>query len=367
MPGSTLHKTKYLIIIFFLVNSTLFGFFDSPCPKWMNEEIENDLHPFQDGIYEEFLDRLMLETPPLYALFRFKIINGNIYINPKYQQSIVDHRRKIVERVLHQLLSQHSLPDLDFILCQHETCDLSDTVPVLATSKRSGQVNIAIPDFYALNGYQNLDQQMEKGSSKWPWHKKRAIAFWRGSTTGGVYDLTNWRNFPRSKLVFLSQQYPSIIDAKFTNFYQGAEHNPEMLNMPGIRGHFVSPSDSLKYKYLVDVDGNTCAWDRLYWSLLSNSVVFKQKSTEREWYYSILKPYEHFIPIASDCSDLPMKIEWAKSHDAEARQISENATNFVRQNLNKNAIHQYFYHVLLKYAELQRFQPKIDSNEWVKS
>jgi hypothetical protein len=35
----------------------------------------------------------------------------------------------------------------------------------------------------------------------------------RGSTTGGVYTLENYRQFARTKVVMLSRQYPELIDA----------------------------------------------------------------------------------------------------------------------------------------------------------
>lgn len=34
-----------------------------------------------------------------------------------------------------------------------------------------------------------------------------------------------------------------------------------------------------------------------------------------EWYYDILKPWVHYVPVKRDLSDLVEKIEWLKEND----------------------------------------------------
>ncbi|MEI8365360.1 MAG: glycosyl transferase family 90 [Parachlamydiaceae bacterium] len=93
-------------------------------------------------------------------------------------------------------------------------------------------------------------------------------------------------------------------------------------------------------------------------SLWSNSVVLKQTSDNIQWYYLGIKPYEHYIPVANNFSDLIDKIKWAKEHDNEARQIALNGTQFVLNNLRKENTQLYLFLLLTKYAELQKFQPR---------
>jgi hypothetical protein len=40
-----------------------------------------------------------------------------------------------------------------------------------------------------------------------------------------------------------------------------------------------------------------------------------------EFFDDWLRPFEHFIPVLPDLSDLVEKIEWAVAHDAEAQEI----------------------------------------------
>ena len=80
-----------------------------------------------------------------------------------------------------------------------------------------------------------------------------------------------------------------------------------------------------------------------------------QNSGASQWFYDALKPYEHYIPIEKDVSDLIAKIEWARSHDAECIQISRNARRFVEKNLMIEDIYLYFFSLLKEYITCQDF------------
>jgi len=41
-----------------------------------------------------------------------------------------------------------------------------------------------------------------------------------------------------------------------------------------------------------------------------------------QWFYDELVPWEHYVPVAHDLSDLFEKIDWLREHDDEARKIS---------------------------------------------
>lgn len=66
----------------------------------------------------------------------------------------------------------------------------------------------------------------------------------------------------------------------------------------------VSITDHLKYKYLISVDGNTCAWQRVPWIMLSGSVLLLVETDMEEWFYADIIPYFHYVPIKNDLSDL---------------------------------------------------------------
>ncbi len=65
-----------------------------------------------------------------------------------------------------------------------------------------------------------------------------------------------------------------------------------------------------------------CTYCGYQWRLLSNSLALKQESDEIQWFYIALKPYEHYIPIKNDMSDLLEIIEWARKNDDKCKKIS---------------------------------------------
>lgn len=332
-------------------------------PKWMLEQVERDLCPYsQSGISIDSIDRLMAATLNQ-ILARIRINNGEISFYSDVEH-LIEHpafqiRLKPILDSLAELSNHVRLPNIDFVI----SLDDSTTVPehpnlaplfVFSKNKYSKSM-VLIPDLDALMGYGKLTRNILSQNKLTSWASKKNQAFWRGSTTNGIYTSNNWKSFPRAQLVLLSLKHPSLIDAKFVTFVQGAESCPEMLARPELVGHSITPQDSLIYKYLIDIDGNTCAWSRLYWTLLSNSVVFKQVTDNIEWYYCAIEPYKHFIPIKADLSDLPNQIIWAKKNDRKLKRIAKSSTKFVQKNLNQEMIYLYFYLVLKRYAELQTF------------
>ena len=52
-----------------------------------------------------------------------------------------------------------------------------------------------------------------------------------------------------------------------------------------------------QYKYIVNVEGN-CAALRLKHLLAGPSAVLFVQSDEIEWFYPLLKPFVHYIPVS---------------------------------------------------------------------
>ena len=52
------------------------------------------------------------------------------------------------------------------------------------------------------------------------------------------------------------------------------------------------------------------------------SVIFKMKTFEDIGSIA-MRPWEHYVPVRMDFSDFKEKIQWAKEHDEEMKQIAE--------------------------------------------
>ncbi len=330
-------------------------------PEWMLEQIKTDLARFsKEGISKSLIDETFQgERIEKYSLIRFTIKDGSLVFSLSEKHLDGRHFRHLLASMkkLNELVK---LPDMDFVLSLEDGFDCTpkgfpiSPCFVFAKSNRANNF-ILMPDFKAFGGYGKLRQQILDGNRKFSWEKKNSQAFWRGSTTSGFFQKDNWNLFCRGKLVLLSLLHPQELDARFTSVVQCTPDVPSLMRASGMVSKNVGKVDHLKYKYLIDVDGNSCTYERCFWVLLSNSLVIKQITPNIQWYYGGLKPYVHFLPLKEDLGDLLEQINWAKEHDEDAKKMAERSTEFVKENLSAESIFHYMTLLLTEYAKLQNF------------
>lgn len=111
-------------------------------------------------------------------------------------------------------------------------------------------------------------------------------------------------------------------------------------------------------KYQLSIDGTVAAY-RMPALLAGNAVVMKQQSNYYEHFYSALAPWQHYIPLSADVSDLPNKLQWARDNDRAAEQIGRRARLFARQHLRVEDVYCYHLMALSRFAALQKFNAKV--------
>jgi hypothetical protein len=333
-------------------------------PDWMVKQISKDLLPFsKDGISKQLIDGLFSgDRISKYSLIRFTIQNGHLNVALDEQFLDTRHFRHLLASIK-KLLEVTEIPDVDFVISLEDGFDCNPEgfpiSPCFVFAKSEEAHNfVLMPDFKAFGGYGKLRNQILNANTKHPWERKTDLAFWRGSTTSGFFQKDNWDLFSRGKLVLFSLLHPEEMDARFTSVVQCTPDVPGLMRARGMIGKMVKKDAHLDYKYLIDVDGNSCTYERCFWVLLSNSLVLKQVTPNIQWYYGGLVPYVHYLPLKEDLSDLFEKINWAKEHDADARAMAERSTEFIKENLSTESIFQYMALLLTEYAKLQ----KISSN-----
>ncbi len=95
------------------------------------------------------------------------------------------------------------------------------------------------------------------------------------------------------------------------------------LGSDGFMRPFVEFSRFARYKFIVDIDGNSSAWN-LVQKLKLGACVLKTGSRWKQWISDRLIPWQHYVPVAEDLSDLEEKSDWCFSNDGEAGQIAAN-------------------------------------------
>lgn len=124
--------------------------------------------------------------------------------------------------------------------------------------------------------------------------------FWRGVTTSWLSN--NCSDLPRVRLCRRANGMPWV-DAKITNCVQICSDGDSCKRIEYLRGGHKKESDWVKHRGILDIDGNVNAWG-LFWRLASGSVVFRVESEYTNFYTQQMVPWQHYIPISRDLSDL---------------------------------------------------------------
>lgn len=270
---------------------------------------------------------------------------------------------------LQALAEQVELPAVEFLVVLEDgfVSSADDWVPTFVQEKKIFSTGGVFAPPRSVRSLFDLDPSMSylydsnvkraTQANEVPFKLKQNKAFFRGSTTGGIYTLTNWRQFQRSKIVQLSLKRPDLLDARFTG---QAGTNPaksdEVVWADMVASGFTGPHvdqavDTARYKLAVVPDGNSVP-DRLMSLLASNVVVVKPNSVNREYWYDELVPWQHYVPFREDTSDLEVVLQEALANVSRLEYIAAEASRFVLRRLNPSSTACYWALLLREYQTL---------------
>lgn len=325
-------------------------------PEWMVARINQDLEPFTKQLSCRAIDAVFARDSEEFRLGRVQVINGALSLQ-KSKSCDLNEFTNIIYAAIERLHAMAPLPDLDFVFTALDTYRKKGGMadPIFTESKCVGGYGILFPDRWAIKGYEPEKSQVLEGNRNNPWDSKTKKLFFRGSDTGAQQNPNTWASYPRPRLVGLSSIHPDKIDAKFVNSLHYTAMLPAAKSAGWISG-FVSMQDHMRYRYLMDLDGNCASCPRSALLMHCNSVVLKHTTDSIQWWYDCIKPFVHFIPVEENLSDILEKIEWAKNHDSECQKISENARKLAAEILSIERIYHYFYALLVEYSKRQKSQ-----------
>jgi hypothetical protein len=184
--------------------------------------------------------------------------------------------------------------------------------------------HLLIPDnvFIPSKGYRDYRNRLVQAFV--PWEERLPVCFWRGSTTGQPPVGSRWTALPRVQFVNIFKEKGELFNvglSKISQIYD--ETAQDEIKRSGLLKNYVPCHLQQSWKYLVDIDGNSNAWSGLFEKLLTGSAVFKIMSPYgyRQWYYGKMIAWEHYVPVASDFSDLESKVRLLEKRDGLAAQI----------------------------------------------
>ncbi|MGJ3243249.1 MAG: glycosyl transferase family 90 [Opitutales bacterium] len=154
-----------------------------------------------------------------------------------------------------------------------------------------------------------------------PFREKLNRVCWRGTTSGLRRDAGN-----RHALVSRYWEKKKRFDVGYSRASPIVERYPHLKAF--IKGK-LSLNEQLRNKFLISLEGNDVS-SGLKWMLASNSVVLMCKPTVESWLMEgRLRPFEHFIPIKPDFSDLEEQVDWALANERKCLEIAKCANAYM--------------------------------------
>lgn len=102
-----------------------------------------------------------------------------------------------------------------------------------------------------------------------------------------------------------------------------------------------------KYSILIDIEGNGYS-GRLKHLLWSHRPLLLVDRPHKEFFFEYLKEWEHYIPVKRDLSDLIEKTKWCIDNYSKALKIAENAYQFSKLYLTRDACYKKWNDIIIK-------------------
>ncbi len=200
-----------------------------------------------------------------------------------------------------------------------------------AVRRSMDRESILVPDheFYFSRGFARYRAAADAGRKSW--NARTGTIVWRGSTTGRGRKADDEMTADDAELslrtrVCLTLRGVPGTDVRFARIVQSRAPEADKLRLQraGVFGEVIEPTAWLSHRFALDIDGNSNTWSNFFTRLLAGCCVIKVASPlgYRQWYYDALKPWEHFVPVEADLSDLLEKIDWCRANDRACAEIA---------------------------------------------
>lgn len=223
-----------------------------------------------------------------------------------------------------------------------ESCNvLADVVPYVLTYSVTDQCRaniLAMPDFVyggwpeaGIVSYDETTAAIAEAGKKPPLHDK---VFWIGNVETDP---------SRAWMMDIGQKNPDDMDFVAMNWLAG--HSPDGSRLPASR--FVSMPDHAAYSMLLDIRGAGYS-GRLKLLMHAGRPVFLVERRFREFFYEHLRPFEHYMPVKEDLSDLAARVAEVKYDKALSERLGRGASAFAATYLTRRYALDYLRDLLLR-------------------
>lgn len=260
-----------------------------------------------------------------------------------------------IEHFLLQIINQ--LPNMDLVINVRDYPQVGNyfkidqQFPILSFSKDvATYADLIYPAWTFWSGGPALDlyptgigrwdlmrKSLIKKQAEIPWNQKKKIAFFRGSRTSSA----------RDPIILLSRSRPDLINAKYTKNQAWRSKADTLGDEPAST---VSFEDHCQYRYLFNAQGVAASF-RLKHLFLCGSLVLNIDSNWIEFFYPLMKPWFHYIPVEANFQNAAELLEFIKESDHVVEQIARRGFEFIKQHLTMSSVKCYWQHLLQSYSD----------------
>ena len=235
-----------------------------------------------------------------------------------------------------ETIRHHNLSDLDFeaIVNFNDGPQNDSKETRLCFARPRNSPHICIPDSH-LPRTAGICRQIS--SVDIPFDEKIDKAIFRGSDTGAKHNGSVQR-------IDLCKRYRGSekVDAKITNFVESPFQDD-------IAGPYTNIADQLKYKFILNVNGNTTSWERLIWAMKSNSICLFVRppsyQDEISWYYHLFDVMQGVLYV-DDSSISNFITQFGE--DKKYLQALKTSQKYLADILDKPDVHAAYFSAVLK-------------------
>jgi hypothetical protein len=228
----------------------------------------------------------------------------------------------------------HSRPEIEHVSITLSDGDRPGAALYAPSTCLPDQVALPDPYFFLNDGFRWAARHAEENDVSWSGRSGEVV--WRGMSSGpGLFEPAAALATPqlmaqRLALCVAAKGMPGV-DIALSD-YNRPDFRADLLPTYGLLRPPVEERSWIGRKFAVDVDGWSNTWSNLIVRMHFGCCVLKVASRQgfRQWYYDRLRPWEHYVPVAADLSDLAERIDWVRSNDAEASRIGANARHLAR-------------------------------------
>ena len=132
-------------------------------------------------------------------------------------------------------------------------------------------------------------------------------------------------------------------------------------------GQPISLNDMANYRYHIDIGGaGGTDYAGFVQKMAMPGLLFHPMSPTKDYIHDYFEPWEHYVPIKMDLSDLKEKFDWAQENTAVARMIARQGTERLRYLTSVEGFPEMFENDMIKplQAVIDAYKPVSETGNW---